>query len=81
MSDQEAEVLAQDIIIDAICGPTRDEAGNANLAAWVGSGTAAWHAVMHLKDRASDALWFCHVDEEWQRTFLMLVACELLNGG
>ena len=74
---ESADLLAHSILVCALNGPAKVDTGNVNLASWVGADTFEWQAVMHFKDREADRLWFCHVDQEWQQSFLLLVACEI----
>lgn len=70
---------AREILQAAFQGPYLPEDYPPNLASWVGADTMLWQIVMFFKRGTDDRAWFCHVDIEWQRTFLMIVAVELLH--
>ena len=76
---QELQNVAVFILQSALRGPYLPEDHPPNLASWVGANTLPWNVVMFFKRSTENALWFCHVDIEWQRTFLMIVAIELLH--
>jgi len=68
--------IADTIISAATHGPVAEPDGFVNLASWVGVNTHAWQAAMFFRD-ASDHAWFCHVDRDWQQTYLLMVGAEM----
>lgn len=73
------QALAYSLLQSALAGPYLPEDHPPNLANWVGAQTPAWKVLMFFKQGVDEKVWFCHADIEWQRTFLMIVAVELLH--